>query len=193
MHVEILPRRAWNLVAASARWVRDRVVDRIWDWAFELACDREPDVVIGGAKDPYLKRWWVIPRNRWFNIYIHKFMPSDDDRALHDHPWINVSLVLYGGYIEHSIAAGGVHSETARNAGDVVARLASTAHRIELREWKECWTLFLTGPAMRSWGFHCPRGWVHWRDFTNPADGGATVGRGCGEMDLGESDAEPGR
>jgi len=36
---------------------------------------------------------------------------------------------------------------------------------------------------VRRWGFHCKHGWVHWRDFTNPADGGRTVGRGCGETD----------
>ena len=35
----------------------------------------------------YLSRWHIIPRNRYFNIYLHKFVGSDDDRALHDHPW----------------------------------------------------------------------------------------------------------
>jgi hypothetical protein len=60
-----------------------------------------PDFIIGGTENPYLLRWWVIPRNRWFNIYPHHMLRDDDPRALHDHPWWNVSIVLKGGYMEH--------------------------------------------------------------------------------------------
>jgi hypothetical protein len=165
-------------------------------WLITRAMLRNPDVVIGGAQRPYLLRWWLIPRNPVFNIYLHQFWRSDDDRALHDHPWVNMSIVLEGGYIEHTIAAGGIHSKAPRNAGDVVLRSPRRAHRIELltrrivtnedgkRTWttKElpCWTLFITGPRLRTWGFHCPdRGWVDWRAFTDPATNGATVGKGC--------------
>lgn len=146
-----------------------------------IADRRPPDVVIGGEADPYMRRWWVIPRNRFFNVYLHHFLRSDDDRALHDHPWWNVSVLLVGRYTEETINAGGVHVRTERQAGQFAFRGASHAHRIELTHGA-CWTLFITGPRIRAWGFHCPRGWVHWRDFTNPADGGKTVGRGCGEQ-----------
>lgn len=37
---------------------------------------------------------------------------SDDDRALHDHPWVNMSILLEGTYTEHTIAQGGVHHAT---------------------------------------------------------------------------------
>ncbi len=43
---------------------------------------RKPDFTVigqGTEEVPYLQRWWVIPRNRWFNIYLHKFQHSDDD------------------------------------------------------------------------------------------------------------------
>jgi hypothetical protein len=139
---------------------------------------RDPDFVIGGHERPYLRRWFVIPRNRWMNIYIHHFLRSDDDRALHDHPWVNCSILLRGTYVEHRIADGGVHHRTLLRAGDIVLRWAKDAHRIEI-DAGDAWTLFITGPVVRSWGFHCPAGWVHWREFTNPADGGATIGRGC--------------
>jgi len=139
---------------------------------------RPPDFVIGGQADPYLRRWWVIPRNRVFNIYLHELLRSDDDRALHDHMYINASLILQGGYVEHTIAAGGVHHRVARRCGDVVFRVPRTAHRLEVQG--PCWSLFITGPRVREWGFHCPRGWVHWRDFTAPNDTGL-VGHGCGE------------
>lgn len=44
-------------------------------------------------------------------------------------------------------------------------------------------SLFIAGPKVREWGFHCPNGWVHWREFT-AGDRGELVGRGCGEIDL---------
>lgn len=141
----------------------------------------QPDVVIGGEERPYLRRWFILPRNRFFNIYLHHFMRDDDDRALHDHPWVNCSVLLDGGYTEHTIKAGGVNVRTMREAGDVALRRAKAAHRVELIADAPCWTLFITGPRLREWGFHCPAGWVHWRIFTNPEDGGRTVGRGCGE------------
>ena len=43
---------------------------------------RPADFVIGPPERPYLLRWWIIQRNRFFNIYLHKFLRSDDDLAL---------------------------------------------------------------------------------------------------------------
>jgi hypothetical protein len=134
---------------------------------------RGPDFVIGGAERPYLRRWWLIPRNPLFNVYLHEFLRSDDDRALHDHPWANVSVLLRGCYREHTADA-----QHLRVAGDVVVRASGRhAHRIELVAGA-CWTLFMTGPRYRQWGFLCPRGWVHWRIFT-AADDAGVIGRGC--------------
>ena len=58
---------------------------------------RQPDFVIGPVEDPYLLRWWVIERNKHEgNHYRHCIIKSDDDRALHDHPWPSVSIVREG-------------------------------------------------------------------------------------------------
>jgi len=142
------------------------------------ARSRAPDFVIGGAEDPYLLRWWLIPRNRIFNVYVHLFLRSDDDRALHCHPWANCSVLLTGEYTEHTIAAGGVHHAQILKAGDFRIRWSGKhAHRIELHNGP-CWTLFITGPVYRMWGFHCPKGWVPWRQFVDERDSGA-VGKGC--------------
>lgn len=139
---------------------------------------RPPEFVIGGHDRPYLRRWWVIPRNPFFNVYLHQFLRSDDDRALHDHPWTNLSILLRGRYIEHTVAAGGIHRRQEYAAGAWKLRGPRYAHRIELHAG-ECWTLFLTGPRIRAWGFHCPeRGWIPWQRFTAADDAGA-VGRGC--------------
>lgn len=157
---------------------------------------RPADFVIGGSERPYLRRWFVIPRNPFFNVYLHQFLRSDDDRALHDHPWANCSILLRGQYIEHTIAQGGVQHETLLRAGDWRLRLSGRmAHRIELLHGTvyegggnyrlvdggpmPCWTLFITGPRYRSWGFHCPeQGWIDWKRFTAADDPGA-VGKGC--------------
>lgn len=142
------------------------------------AMQREPDFVIGGSERPYLFRWFVIPRNRLFNVYLHKFLRSDDDRALHDHPWANLSILLRGEYTEHLIDAGGIHRRVKRKAGDWHFRPSGKiAHRVEIDQ--PCWSLFLTGPAYREWGFHCPeQGWIHWKRFTATDDPGA-IGKGC--------------
>ena len=145
-----------------------------------LMARREPDFVIRPSGEDYLRRWWVIPRNPLFNVYCHEILVSDDDRALHDHPWINCSIVLTGGYHEHCIKAGGIHHRTWRGAGSVVFRRPCAAHRLEMPEHGRAITLFITGPRIRPWGFHCPdAGWRHWRDFTSEDKSG--IGRGCGE------------
>lgn len=140
---------------------------------------RAPDFVIGGAARPYLRRWFVIPRNRFFNVYLHEFLRSDDDRALHDHPWANCSILLRGTYTEHRIEAGGINAREVLVAGETRLRWTGRiAHRIELHDGP-CWTLFITGPRYRSWGFHCPeQGWIHWERFTADDDKGA-IGKGC--------------
>lgn len=154
---------------------------------------RAPDFQIGGAENPYCNRWWVIPRNRLFNIYLHQFVRDDDDRALHTHPWINCSIPLRVGYGEvlfnWSPWGGRMDLPTTRKAlrlpGSITFRRAATAHRVELFRDANgtpiaAWSLFLTGPVMRPWGFWCAQGWRHWREFT-AGEHGEIVGRGCGE------------
>lgn len=133
---------------------------------------RPPDFMVGEKDDPYLLRWWLIPRNRFFNVYLHKFLRDDDDRALHDHPWPSVSIVLKGCGIEHLPDRKRVF-----RAQDVIFRRAKHAHRIELVS-PVVWTLFITGPRVRDWGFHCPKGWVPWQVFCDSRDKGK-VGKGC--------------
>jgi hypothetical protein len=157
---------------------------RIQRWAISYMESREADFFIGGREDPYLIRWWVIPRNKWFNLYLHKIIKSDRDEALHDHPWINVSLLVRGSYDEHTIAAGGVEHVSPLLEGNLRVRGPSAAHRLVVRQNEPVVTLFFTGPIWRHWGFHCKAGWRHWKDFVGfRTDNENVVGRGCGEMD----------
>lgn len=149
---------------------------------------RKPDFVIGGHDRPYMWRWWVIPRNRFFNIYLHKIMRDDDDRALHDHPWWNLSILLKGSYREvmpDLNACATPYTRIAdlpvvvklRKRGSVVFRRATASHRLEVATGP-VWSLFITGPVLRRWGFHCPKGWRYYREFVATNDAGA-VGLGC--------------
>ncbi|RAV17480.1 hypothetical protein DQP57_00185 [Mycobacterium colombiense] len=142
----------------------------------------QPHFIIGGEHNPYLLRWFLIPRNSFINIYLHKFKRSDDDRALHDHPWWFASLILKGQYIEHRDDGSTRH----RKAGSVALRRPNTLHRVQLLQevvtsdagWtmqreRPTWTLIVTGPKLRNWGFECARGWVPWEYFEH--------NNGCGE------------
>lgn len=81
----------------------------------------------------YMERWWRIPRNWATNIYFHVVRRSDDDRALHDHPWWSFSIVLEGGYWEETILPGGVHKREWFGPGRMKFRTSGKyAHRLEL-------------------------------------------------------------
>lgn len=153
------------------------LLQRLYNFSVALNNRRGPDFIIGSADRPYMRRWWVIPRNRFFNVYLHHFLRSDDDRALHDHPWINCSILLNGEYTEVLPTKGATTETRILKAGNMAFRLPSQAHRVELHAGP-CWTLFITGPRVRQWGFWCPKGWVHWEKFTAPHNPGE-VGRGC--------------
>lgn len=147
-------------------------------WLRRLLSGR-PHQVVRNSRGVYLHRWYLLPHNRFHNLYLHRFTASDEDRALHDHPWSFVAIVLVGRYREVT-ESGTVR----RRAGGIARRAAAHRHRVELfrdesgREMP-CWTVVLTGRNERPWGFWCPRAgagnrFVPWRDF------GAG---GCGEVD----------
>lgn len=183
---------------------------RLLSWAKRIIESRTPDFVVGGVDNPYMQRWFVIPHNPFFNIYLHRFLHDDDDRALHTHPWASVSLVLDGGYFEHF-----PYGMTFwRHAGSITCRSSKALHRISLQKviapeqdadlavikdqdlygprFEEPDTvlghqfariaisLFLTGPKIREWGFACPQGWIPWYEFVDARDSGK-IGKGCGE------------
>lgn len=147
-----------------------------------------PDLQIG---EKYLRRFYLIPRNHWFNIYLHKFVGDDDDRALHDHPWNSVSMLLKGSLKEYTEADDPKYVGQEGSGGHMPKRFAlyyraaTFRHRLELLQENPfvenpAWTLFVTGPTIREWGFWCRKGFVHWRDFTSGTKGNK-VGVGCGE------------
>lgn len=201
------------------RWLARLLLPRLQAWTEGLdprtGEPRKPDfeVVRGDDRQVYLRRWWVIPRNNRFNVYLHNMLLSDDP-ILHDHMYWSLSLVLTDGirerwveepkkireqagrYLdEHEVLS--YRMEALANirefrAGDLVLRSANMAHQLIIGEGKNAWTLFITGPRIKDWGFWCPRGKRHWEDYvargqdpSKQGNGAATTsgkGVGCGEM-----------
>lgn len=132
------------------------LVARMRRYADQVCCG-VPDKVIG---TDYLTRWYVIPRNRLFNVYLHHVVGDDPDENLHDHPWLfNISVVLRGEIFEELRS----RSRTLR-AGSLTSRLGRSPHRLLLRS-DDSLTLFVTGPKVRRWGFYTAKGWVDSKQY----------------------------
>lgn len=157
-------------------------------------------IPIGPNKDdPTYWRWFVIPRNHWFNVYLHNFR-HDDEEHLHDHRMMNISFLLQGRYCEERFVrtpeAGLPLPETVkRSMPRLIMRLPATPHRVVLDRdlfghEMPCWSLFIDFPHVRAWGFWCPGRdykcrWVPFQQYvTNPnptAVGYGQAGNACDE------------
>ena len=102
------------------------------------------------SNEPYLTRYYLFLKDRkWFpfNIFVHNFHKSDPD-DLHDHPWPFITIILKGGYWEHT-----PKGKFWRGAGKINWAKSTALHRVELEPEVDTWTLFIPGPSVREWGF----------------------------------------
>jgi hypothetical protein len=148
---------------------------------------KEQDFLIAPLGHPYLRRWYKFPKNWFLNFYLHETVADDDNRALHDHPYLfNFSLILRGSYFEimpyrrKGYVGGDAVMPVCRDAGDVVFRFGRAAHRLMLpADMMPCWSLFITGPRVYEWGFYCPNGWRRESEYRDAKTNGAAIGQGC--------------
>ena len=157
---------------------------------------RKPDFVIAPNGTPAMNRWHLIPRNRFLSIYLHNLV-QDDPQDLHDHRSWNISIVLRGGYWETMPMYRPLMPEYAldvfqtnlkrkwRGPGSVIVRRATDAHRLELERYygavagskpASSWSIFITGPTWRTWGFWLKSGWVPYNEYVTVKDG-VSVGK----------------
>jgi hypothetical protein len=137
---------------------------------------RRPDLIIGPKEAPQTLRWHLF-RWRGFQIALHRWVRSDNDRALHDHTAGNISILLTGRYLEVFSHSWEPLCWKLRRRFVPYYRKADTPHRVFLHEGP-IWTLWIRFAPWRQWGFYCPKGWRHWRQYTDERDMGL-VGRGC--------------
>lgn len=109
---------------------------------------------LGRSNDPYMKRWGIL--TPWFSIRIHHWFRGDDDRHYHDHDWNFVCIVLAGSYedvsyeeIDHLQCV----TYDTLTPGSIRYRRAEFKHMLKT---DGCWTLVLTGPKKRCFGFWVP-------------------------------------
>lgn len=100
---------------------------------------------LGVPTCPYVVRWMV--QSPWGSLRLHHWLAPDDDRARHDHPWWFVTLVLRGGYVDVS-PEGAEHLR----ASAVRYRPATHRHTV-VPDPGGAWTIIVTGPQARQWGF----------------------------------------
>ena len=117
--------------------------------------------VIGGEcpeqRGPLLIRYYIA-NNRFFGVYVHHLLRSDNDRHHHDHHWSFISILLKGRYVEHT-----PNGRKLRRVGSVAFRRAEWIHALELE--RPVWTLVIVGRTRRPWGFWTEKGWVSWRKY----------------------------
>jgi hypothetical protein len=131
--------------------------------------DRKRVIYDRQNKIPYLVRYYVFLKDRKrfpFNITLHKILVSDLD-DLHDHPWGYATLILKGGYWEHTTTG-----RFWRGPGHFRIRRAKDLHRLELPKLEDgteqpCWSLFFMGKQKQEWGFIRDGKWVHNEQYLN--------------------------
>ncbi len=136
----------------------------------------------------YLTRWTLYGKRTEGTgraVFLHHFHRSEDDDALHDHPWGFTSVILSGGYYEWTADRRGKVGRRWYGPGRVLTRRATHRHRVELPSGRDCWTLVFRGAKEKSWSFFCLSGAglltgkaVPWRSFIDSIESGAL---GCGK------------
>lgn len=105
---------------------------------------------LGRPDCPYLIRW--VLNLGLFSIRVHHWIRSDDKRYFHDHAWWFLTLVLWGDYIDVSKRDGWYAYHDPLCMGQIRFRPAMHRHYVVVPKGG-CWTLLLTGPPIRNWGF----------------------------------------
>jgi len=137
----------------------------------------------------YMGRWGLF-ETRWLSARLHYIASDDDDRAMHDHPWPFVSLVLAGGYEEIRPDANDENNWMEQSDGSLVEAWHSswrgpgsiafrrpTDRHIVVGVRPGTFTLFIYGMQRQWWGFYTRTGKVFWQDYVS-SDGSIRAVRG---------------
>jgi len=152
--------------------MRDKILNFITSWCIKHG--RHRTIYDRDSTSPYMERYYLlfVDRPAWFpfNITLHKICRSDLP-ILHDHPWPYATLILKGGYVEHT-----THEHFYRGPGHFRVRNAESYHWLEVKGNEPSWSLFFMGKRKREWGFLKDGEWMQheeyltWRDQSTPEE-----------------------
>ena len=123
------------------------------------------------SNKPYLIRW-IIFKTPIGGLMVHKFLSSDVDKELHNHPFPFITFVIKNGYTEEYYENEEKKTRVIQ-APNIRFNPSGHTHRVTINEDKKPISIVLRGPKVREWGFftECltPKGivkkWEHWKDF----------------------------
>ena len=151
--------------------MRDKILNAITDWCKRHG--RHRTIYDRDGTTPYMERYYLLFKDRpdWFpfNITLHKISQSDLP-ILHDHPWPYATIILKGGYIEHTM-----YDRFYRRPGHIRFRKAKDYHWLAV-DSEPSWSLFFMGKRQREWGFLKDGEWIQhedylaWRDQSTPEE-----------------------
>jgi hypothetical protein len=132
------------------------MLSRLLFWlSGELPCR----IISDDIGSPYLERYYLFT---YFGVrfYLHRFVASDPDRGLHDHPWPWAASVVLSGYYFEETRKG------IRRVRWLNGLVGDSFHRVILPTLRgdpavgqdqrgcACWTLFFHRAAyIKPWGF----------------------------------------
>jgi hypothetical protein len=133
--------------------------------------------IISKAGQVHFRRYRLL-ETRWFSIYVHNILHSDEDKDPHDHPFSFLALMLWGSYLEEWLGAyedvyywappkGSGHElrRSVRSIGSIYYHPAKDFHKITLLK-PSVWTLVFAGPRTRNgWGYQTKNGWINFKDY----------------------------
>jgi hypothetical protein len=125
-----------------------RIIYNRWRWGLDV------EYISDLISADYMRRW-QLRVGKLGALRLHHILRGDSDRDFHDHPMDFTSLVISGGYVEHT------PDREPRKflPGDVNRKRAEDLHRLELIG-DDAWTVVVAGPFRRDWGFQTDDGWV---------------------------------
>ena len=106
------------------------------------------DIRVHGHK--YLERYYV-GTCFGYQVYIHRFLASDPDEEVHDHPWDAWTMILAGYYREETMFDDILRIRRAFRPAKIGRH---KFHRVHFpSELQDTWTLFIHGKRVKGWGF----------------------------------------
>lgn len=112
-------------------------------------------------------------KSKHFNIYLHRLSAPGWHPECHDHPWSFLAILLWRGYLERTTymvtpETSGI-KDTRKWPGQILWRPATFAHNV-ITPYGVSWSLILTGPVERKWGFlpcerHVGTSTLQWQDY----------------------------